>query len=637
MTYRRVLGIIIVVGLANLPAYADRGNGAYKHGVRAEREADFDAAYGFYKDAHALTPGNAKYFAAFTRMRFKAASEHLHRGQLLRSGGALKEALGEFQRAAEIDSSSFMAQQEIRLTSDMIRRQENKGTVQKIKADSQLAKLAKEVGESVELQPISSGPITFKMTANADTVYKTLCKLAGINVLIDPDYHAQKITIDLNNVTLLQALDMLRLQSKSYWRPVSANTIFVSADSPSKRKELEQNVMKTFYLQNISTPNDLQEAANVVSKILDVNRVQLLQGQDALVVRGTMDQMVLIEKLLANLDKPKSEVIIDVAVMQVSRDRVRTLGTVPPTSVSATYLPHNSGGTNGNGGNGGGYTIQAGNFAISVPGASFTALASDSNSKVLQNPQIRVLNDEKATLRIGDRVPIATGSFASGLIGGGSVSPLISTQFQYLDVGVNIDIVPHIHGDREVTLKMGLEISSVTGEQNIGGITQPIIGQRRIEHETRLADGYVNLIGGIIEDSESQSLSGYPWISKLPLLKYLFAQENKERREDEIIFAITPHIIRAQEVSEDDLRVVDVGTGSSIELHRKPTTMSVATAAHPAGAGNPQPSAAQVPPVGAPAPAPLAPSPTVGAPAATAPNPTVPAQAGPQNNPGGSQ
>jgi general secretion pathway protein D len=193
---------------------------------------------------------------------------------------------------------------------------------------------------------------------------------------------------------------------------------------------------------------------------------------------------------------------------------------------------------------------------------------SDSNTKILQRPQLRVLDNEKATLKIGDRVPIATGSFTPG-IGAGGISPLVNTQFQYLDVGVNIDITPHIHSDHEVTLKLGLEISSVTGSQNIGGINQPVIGQRRIEHETRLEDGDINLVGGILEDSETQSLSGYPWLAKIPLLRYLFGQENKDHRENEIVFAITPHIVRAEEITDDNLRLIDIGSGNTIGLRYK--------------------------------------------------------------------
>jgi general secretion pathway protein D len=240
-----------------------------------------------------------------------------------------------------------------------------------------------------------------------------------------------------------------------------------------------------------------------------------------------------------------------------------------------------------------------GNFMLSVGGGSFTALATDSNTKLLQNPQIRTLNNEKATLRIGDRVPIATGSFA-GTVGGTGVSPLVSTQFQYLDVGVNIDITPHIHSNREVTLKLGLEISSVTGSESIGGITQPIIGQRRIDQETRLVDGEVNLLGGILEDTETQSMSGWPWISKLPLLKYLFAQDNKQHTENEIIFAITPHIVRAPEITEENLRQIEVGTGNAIELRRKvPAPAASAPAADPAA--KPKQAAPQAPPAGVPA------------------------------------
>ena len=287
-------------------------------------------------------------------------------------------------------------------------------------------------------------------------------------------------------------------------------------------------------------------------------------------------------------------------------------------------MPGSSAGTSGSGSSGTSLkslgSLNTDNLiTTAIPTASFSFLATDSNTKILQNPEIRVLNDEKATLRIGDRVPIATGSFQPGIAGAGGVSPLVSTQFQYLDVGVNIDITPHIHSDSEVTLKMSLEISSVTGQQSIGGITQPIIGQRRIDHETRLADGEVNLLGGILEDTETQSMSGYPWVSKLPILKYLFAQDNRERTENEIVFAITPHIVRAQDITEENLRQIEVGTGSQIDLRRKPSAPAASTSANPADPAKPQQPAPQAPPPGAPAPA---------------SRPGAPAQASPPPKPG---
>jgi general secretion pathway protein D len=573
MKQLRILVIPFLVLALVSPGYADQAGSAYKRGVRAERHKNLDAAFEAYKEAYELKPKNAQYSAAYLRLRFTAANEHIHRGQQLRQAGKLNDALVEFQRAVDIDNTSPLARQEAQNTADLIRRQEaQRERALAAKPESPLAKMAEEVEGPVELQAISTTPINLRLTENADRVYRIIGKLAGLNVLFDPDYRAQRISVELNDVSSREALDMVALQSKTFWQPVSPNTIFVAADTAGKRKDLQGNVMKTFYLENVSTSAELQEAANTLKGILDINRIQLIQNQNALVLRGTPDQMVLAEKLLNDIDKPKAEVVIDIAVMQVSRSQVQQLGTNPPTSASVVWQNNQTSGS-GSGGSGSQFTISqlgrltSNNFLVTIPGASVTALMSDSHTKLLQNPEIRALDNEKATLKIGDRVPVATGSFAPG-IGGGSISPLVNTQFQYLDVGVNIDIVPHIHSENEVTLKMVLEISSVTGSQNIGGISQPVIGQRRIEHETRLHDGDVNLVGGILEDSETQSLSGYPGLAKIPILKYLFAQEDKQRRENEIVFAITPHIVRAQDVTEQNLRMVDIGTGSTVGLRR---------------------------------------------------------------------
>jgi general secretion pathway protein D len=168
--------------------------------------------------------------------------------------------------------------------------------------------------------------------------------------------------------------------------------------------------------------------------------------------------------------------------------------------------------------------LNATDFTITIPGITASAIMGDSSTKIIQNPQIRALDGQKATLKIGDRVPVATGSFQPG-IGGVGINPLVNTQFQYLDVGVNIDITPRVHAGREVTLKVSLDISSVTGNSNIGGISQPVIGQRKIEHEIRLKEGEVNLLGGMMEEDQTQSMSGYPVLATIPFLKYFFGSE----------------------------------------------------------------------------------------------------------------
>jgi general secretion pathway protein D len=544
------------------PVHAQSAESSFRAGVRAEAKSNFDAAFEAFKQAHEKKPSDSKYMAAYLTSRLYASAQHIQTGQTLRDVYKLQEALAEFRRAAEIDGSNFAALQEIRRTADLIRRREAE-EAQPAQIKTLMSSLEKAAGIAagpVTLNLRSNDPVTLHLVTTTDVVYKTIGKLAGINVLIDPEYKPQKITLELKDVNLREALSMIALQSKTFWRPVSPNTIMVSSDNGGKRKELEQNVMMTFYLHNAATPAELQQAASTLKSILDISRIQTTPEQRSLTIRGTPDQIVLAQKLLQDIDKPRAEVMIEVAVLEVSRGKIQTLGVNPPTSVTASLQPNGTSST----GSSSGFTLSSlasltsNNVVVSIPGASLSALMSDSNTKVLQRPQVRAMDSEKATLKIGDRIPIATGSYQSGISNG------VNTQFTYIDVGVNVDIVPYVHANREVTLKMSFEISSVTGEVSISGVTEPTLGQRRIEHQARLADGEVNLIGGILQDTESHSLSGYPWLTRIPLLKYLFGQENKDRQQREIVFAITPHIVRSNEVTDENMKVVDVGTGNSV-------------------------------------------------------------------------
>jgi len=557
MRVRLLLASLLILAFS-APNYPNEAKAAYKQGVRAESQKNYDEAYESFKQAYALNRKEAKYVTAYLRARANAGTQHVSNGRKLRDNLKLQEALAEFQRAVQIDSTNYVAAQELQRTEFMLKKLAEPAT-SATKQESPLAKMASEAEGPLELQPSPNTPVTLRMTTTADNIYRTIGKLGGINVLFDLDYKPQKITIELNEVMLREALKMVALESKTFWRPISPTAIFVAAEG--KRKEFENNVLKTFYLQNASTPSELQEVVGTLKGMLDIARIQVNPTHSSITMRATPDQLVLAEKLISDADKPKAEVVIDIAVMEINRDRINNWGTTVPTSTSITPVSAAGGGVVKIG------SLNGNSFVVPIPSATFTFLMSDSNAKILQRPQLRALDNEKATLKIGDRVPIATGSF--GAAAGGTNNLLVNTQFQYLDVGVNIDITPHIHSDHAVTLKMVLEISSVTGVENIGGINQPKIGQRRIEHETRLEDGEINLVGGILEDTETQSMSGYPWLTKIPILKYLFGQENKEHIENEIVFAITPHIVRAEEITDENLRLIDVGTSNTIGLRYK--------------------------------------------------------------------
>ena len=576
--------LLLLVAAVTLPAIADKAKDLFAKGQDAEARQQYEVAYGFFKQAYDLKPKDLRYRAAFERIRFEAATSLVHQGQKLREDGKLDDAVAEFQKALEIDPSLFIARQELNRTVKMINDQRNPPP-QAAGPPAGLERKVHDASGPVELAPISNVPITVKMLATkSDVVYRTVGQLAGINVLFDPDYTARVINVDLNGVTLEEALEITALESKTFWRAVTLNTIFVAQDNPAKRKELEQSVLKTFYLSNLSQPTELQDVVNAIRAVLDVQRVQQLLSQNALVVRGTPDQIALAEKLVEDLDKARPEVIVDIAIMQVSKDRSRTLGLSPPTSATVT-LQNNinttttttgttTSGTGGTVSSSTGTTginlntlgnLNATNFQVTIPSANLSAVMNNSDTKLIQNPQIRALDGQKASLKIGDKVPVATGSFQPG-IGGVGINPLVNTQFQYLDVGVNIDITPHVHSNGEVTLKITMDVSAVTGQSNIGGISQPIIGQRKIEHEIRLKDGEANLLGGIMEDQQTKSLAGIPGLAQIPILKYLFGQTTQDHSENEIVFAITPHIIRATDVNEFNQRAIDIGTATTIEL-----------------------------------------------------------------------
>jgi general secretion pathway protein D len=542
------------------PALAEKGQSSYKQGRDLEARQNYEGAYASYERAYDADPRNTRYRAALTRIRFLAGASKVHRATLLQQAGKLDEALLLFEEAVRIDPSSPIASPQAINTRNMIQQARGNRAENASPSRPVLSPDILDAQGPVKLTSVSNLPVTLKLSQDTKIVYQTIGKLASVNVLFDPDFTSRQLDIELNGVTLQEAFDLVAAESKTFWKPMTPNTIFVAADNPAKSKELDENVIKAFHLSNLTAPTELQDLVNTLRSVLDVTRVQQLASQEAIVIRGTPDQVLLAEKIVSDFDQAPPEVVVDFALMEVSRDKVHTLGISPPTSASVQLQANignssniNGSSTNGSNSptssssssssNGNGISLNslanlnATDFAATISSANATALFTDSSTKIIQNPQIRSLNGQKASLKIGQRVPTATGSFQSG-ISGLAVSGLVNTQFQYIDVGVNVDITPHIHPDGDVTLKIALDVSSVINQQPIGGVDEPVIGQRKVEHEIRLKDGEVSLLGGMLQQQDTQSLAGIPGLSQIPILKYLFSQKNTEVMDNEIVFAI---------------------------------------------------------------------------------------------------
>jgi general secretion pathway protein D len=566
-----------------------KGKTDFKTGRDAELLGDFDTALVHYERALKAEPANVEYKLKATRLRFEASQHHVGVGRKHRQKGELRLAVAEFEKALAIDPSSAIARQELAATLEILAAA-NPAEESSLKPKTKGSK-TKLTEEPPQLAPVSTEPINLKITNDARIVFDTIAKLAGLTAVFDPDFQSRRIATELTNVTLEQALDIVAFQSKAFWKPVTSNVILVAPDQPQKRRDLDETVVRTFFLSNVVQAQDLTEIVTGLRQLLDIKRIQQVNAQNAIVIRDTLDKALLAEKIINGIDKAKPEVVIQVSVLQARRDRARDLGITPGSSAVLNFTPRNPTSDDDDSSTdqlrlNNLQRLSSADYSITLPGATATALLTDSKTKVIQNPQIRVVDGQSAKLRIGDRVPIATGSYQTGLATTTttSVNPLVNTQFQYIDVGVNIDITPHIHSNGEISLKVSVEISSVASRINIGGIEQPIISQRKIEHDIRLKEGEVNILGGMVEESETKSISGWPGLSKIPFLRHFFSTESVDKAESEVLIVLTPRIVRLPEVIAENLRSVLAGTESNVQVRREAVTEAPAEAASAAPA-----------------------------------------------------
>jgi general secretion pathway protein D len=569
-----------------------KANQDYSAGRKAEAVQDYDTALIHYERAYRADPQNAEYKLREMHARYADGQFHMEQGQKALQKGDLQLALTEFQKAQAVDPSNTAADQQEKHTMELL--SASKAAAVPRAVDPNMAADTDLLTGPPQLKPISLEPINLKMTNDSRVVFETIAKLAGLSVIFDPDFTSRRISVELPNVTLEQGLDAVALESKAFWKPLTNSVIFVAPDTVAKRKDVEDEEVRTFYLTNTLTPQDLTEVVTGLRQLLDLRRVQQVNAQNAIVVRDTPDKLALAAKIIRDVDKAKPEVLLHVQVVSASVDRLRDLGILPGQSVALTFTPNcsvqpsSSGCTTSSSTTTtttGSTTTSPGQIAINelkhltgadysltLPGATANAILTDNKTRIIQDPEVRVSDGEKATLKIGSRVPVATGSFQTGGVGvstAATISPLVNTQFQYIDVGVNIDVTPRVHPDGDVSMKLSIEVSQITGTSNIGGINQPVIGSKKIEHDVRLKDGEENVLGGLIERTVTKNINGIPGLADIPLARYLFSDNSNEVEEDEVLIVLTPHIIRFPSIEANNLATVAAGTDSNPHVSRE--------------------------------------------------------------------
>lgn len=602
---------LLILSPAPLSAKNRKGDGFVKDGQLAEAKGDYEKALELFEKALAEDPRDPQYRILVNRLRFQAAQKIVDRGEKLRNEGKLEEALALFQKAFALDPASTIAEQRMRQTYEQMKREaerQKSGAPPEDpldKAQTPADRVRRDAEKKLEtlmdapmLKPIQRQIVNLKLNNQpARVLFETISKMTGINVLFDPDFVSQNsgktFPIDFQNTSLEEALDYLSILTKAYWKPISQNAIYVTLDNPQKRRDYEDYILKVFYLQHALEPQELNEIANAVRVVGECRKVVPYPAQMALMVRCTSDQVALVGKIINDMDKPRSEVVLDVFVLEANRTRTRSLaatianGTKAGISQQIGFTPRNPILTKGSGSSStddGSTTttttnsglialsqigrISTNDFSVNLPGGFLQALLEDRTTRVLQNPQIRTVDNKKASLRIGDRYPYATGSLNTGGIGGGvgGISPVVQTQFQFAEVGVNVDITPKIHGNEEISLRVEVEVSNIRDQVDIGGLRQPVIGQRKIGEDIRIREGEVNVMGGLTTTNASRNKSGIPGLIDIPGLSWLFGTDGQDKSESELLVILVPHLVRAPDITDLNLRGVNTGTDATVKL-----------------------------------------------------------------------
>ena len=544
---------------------------AFRAGQKAERMGDWDRATLEYSKALTEKPDWMDAKLALGRSRKRAAEEHTTSGRRLAARGLYKDALDEYQLALDLDGAQPGLAEEM----ELVRKSREAGLMPKSVAA--LKESARERAlPGLEIEPALDTPLGFKFEgADIKEAYKTLGLVMGINFVFESAVPPQPVTLELKDARFEQALKALATASRTFTRVIGPKLIQVVPDTPNKRRDYEDQIVKTFYLSTA----DLKEVVDVLRISLGARRVAPLPGGNALTINDTPEKIAAAERIIEALDKRHGEVVVEVEILEVNRQKLLDYG-IEINSINPAGLATGSGALVP-GLSGGAFpdptkvtTLESqpykkSNIVVSgLPGIVYRLLRSDGSSRLLANPQLRVTEGQTATARFGDQVPVPVTTFSAIATGGIAQQPI--TSFEYKSIGVNIDITPRVHHDGDITLLLKLEISNLGAP---GYNDLPTFSTRTVTSTLRLRDGETSIIAGLITDREQTSLSGMPGIDNIPIISSIFGRTQKEAVETDIIMTLSPRIVFKPEFSETDLKSFSVGSESSPLLFEVPPSV----------------------------------------------------------------
>ena len=535
--------------------------GTFRSGQLAEQAQDYDRAVAEYSAALKKHPNDRNVQLSLQRAKLRAAQDHLARARRLEATGKLDEALVEYQIAAEMNPGSGDVDDALRNIRTQLRNRVVIGREGKTQLEALIDRSQTLSPPGLDLPSDVRLPASLVFRdASVRDVFTVIARFANVNIVFDPTFRDDRITIDLSNVTLDQALAAVSAATRNFYKVTAQRTVTIIPDTATKRREYEEEIVRTFYLSNA----DLKETIDLLRIVVDARRIAPLTANNALTIKDTPERVSAAGRIIQAIDKARPEVVIDVQLLEVNRTKLLEYG--------LQFASPTSSGTIGINGvadvNRDKLTLQdltnlsqSDIILTQLPALYYRLLKSDANTRTLANPQLRTSEGVAAQARFGEQVPVPVTTFAPIATGGVQQQPI--TSFQYQNIGVNIDITPRTHHDDDVSLALKVVVTSQLGT-GFGGL--PTFGNREITTAIRLRDGETNLLAGLIRDDERMVLEGIPGLSDIPGVGRLFAHNRKETVQTDVVLTLTPHIIRVLDLSEDDLRPFRVSNDASSPL-----------------------------------------------------------------------
>jgi len=564
------LYLLILVVLSGISSTSCAWKKDFRQGQKAFEKKDWDSAVSYFLKALNEKPGNVEYRVSLVNAMISASNYHLKKGKQYLEDGNYKPALIAFEKALEYNPENNEARnQKFRLLKrlrKLEKEQREKSEIQQLKEKAEDAEITKPKIE------YKKKPYSLKFNrADLKQIFKALEKSSGITFIFDESFKSKKVTIDLNKVNFLDALKIIMIQSRLFYKVIDPKTVIIAPDTTAKRKTYDELVMKTFFINS----GNVEEIAKNIRTLCGIKTVALDKESNTIIMKGLPGEVELAERIAKVLDKPQGEVFIDLEIIEVNRTRAQEYGIeLSQYELTQAYLPETGTGTDSTTS-----TIRlhrvghtdASDYLLTLPTVSYKLLKSDRNSRIKARPQLRIINKHKSEVHLGDKVPIPTTSFVPYNTQGLAQQPITSYQLQ--DVGINITITPEIHLDGLITIELEFELTFITSPGT--DTVPPTLGNRSVKTLIRLRDNETSMLAGLLRDVERQTVTGFPLVSQVPILKDIFSGNVKELEQTDIILTITPKIVRFPEINEEDLELLWVGTQDRIELKSPPVELNL--------------------------------------------------------------